>query len=63
MSGDAHVRFWERLGVQLPGPTHPSTEVRFVTLSASVGEIIVVQHTVLDDWAYRGIVFPLCVLE
>jgi hypothetical protein len=42
---------------------YASTEVRFVTLSASVGEIIVVQHTVLDDWAYRGIVFPLCVLE
>jgi hypothetical protein len=25
MSGDAHVRFWERLGVQLPGPTHPAS--------------------------------------
>jgi hypothetical protein len=23
MSGDAHVRFWESLGVQLPGATQP----------------------------------------
>jgi hypothetical protein len=22
MSGDAHVRFWESLGVQLPGATY-----------------------------------------
>ena len=24
MSGDVHVRFWERLRVQFPGSTHPS---------------------------------------
>jgi hypothetical protein len=27
MSGDAHVRFWESLGVQFPGATQPPIEL------------------------------------
>src|SRR5215470_15668672 len=31
MSGDAHVRFCERLAVQFRGPTYPTTERRLFT--------------------------------
>jgi len=27
MSGDAHVQFWESLGVRFPGATHPEVEL------------------------------------
>ena len=40
MSGDAHVRFCERLGVRLPGPTHPDVELSKIKEEPFISSIL-----------------------